>query len=302
MREGSLILKIFDGTRAPLPKPDVLVSLWDGYQRRVHWNYHKAAEVRFIVPLANNFGDTYRVVAGADGYRYAGQSAIRVGATAAEIELMLLPKKSKLQFDPLATLQDRVRNLLTNYMLARPQYAAADEAAYQAVQVDSGPGLATLLNISSAFDGFQPHPIDFVQELLSLEPDRFFAHARSEFIDFLKQERQEGTFDTVSANLHPGADVSYKETRYPEANVQFTFTRKGIPNGTVKVDADIDYYADPASHFLLEIFPGDVIPAILGTSKKLTDSRVAYALRWMAMRRRFNTSNISFDPPYRITA
>ena len=302
MPDGSLILKVFDGTRAPLPQPDVLVSLWDGYQRQVHWNYHKASEVRFIVPLANNFGDTYRVVVGADGYRYAGQSAIRLGAAPAEIELMLLPKKSKLQFDPLATLQDRVRNLLKNYMLARPQYAAADEAAYQALQIDSGPGLATLLNISSAFDGFNPHPLDFIEELLSLEPDRFFAHAKAEFIGFLEQEKQEGTFESASASLHPGADTSYKENRYPEANVQFTLTRKGMPNGTVKVDADIDYYADPGSHFLLEIFPSDIIPAILGTSKRLTDSRVAYALRWMAVRRRFNTSNISFDPPYRITA
>jgi len=132
------------------------------------------------------------------------------------------------------------KNLLKNYMVARPQYAAAGEPAYQALQINSGSGLATLLNVSSAFDGFNPHPMDFIQELLSLEPDRFFAHAKAEFIGFFEQEKLEGTFHTAPASLHPGADLSCKENRYPEANVQFTFTRKGMPNGTVKVDADID--------------------------------------------------------------
>src|SRR5262245_16438130 len=176
MPDGSLTLRIFDGTRVPLPQPDVLVSLWDGYQRQVHWNYHKASEIQFTIPLVNNFADNYRIVASARGYAYAGQSAIPLGAGPSEIDLMLLPKKPRLDFDPLATLRAPVRDLLKNYMVSQPKYAAADEAAYNALQIDSGPGLATLLNISSAFDGFNPHPMDFVKELLLLKPDRFFAH------------------------------------------------------------------------------------------------------------------------------
>jgi len=302
MAKGSLLVKVFDGTRALLPNPDVLVSLWDGNQRRVHWNYHKASQIQFTVPLADNFVDNYRVVVSAKGYRDAGQTAVHVSTTPVEVNLMLVPKKPKFSFDELSALGVKVRKLLEDYLVSQPEYAAANQAAYEALQADNGPGLATLLSISSAFDGFAPHPMDFIDRLLTLAPDRFFAVARENFIDFLEQEKKEGTFHDAPAGLHPGADLSFKERRYPEANVQFTFTRNKPPNGLVTLDADIDYYADEGSHFLLEILPSDVIPAIIGTSKKLTDPTVAYALRWMAMQRRFEASGLAFNPPYKIQA
>jgi hypothetical protein len=298
MAKGSLLLKIFDGTRALLSNADVLVSLWDGNQRRVHWNYHKGSQIQFTIPLADNFVDNYRVVVSANGYRDAGQSAVRVGTTPVEVSLMLVPKKPKFTFDALSGLSQKVRKLLEDYMASQPKYAAADQAAYELLQADNSAGLAALLNISSAFEGFDPHPMDFVERLLTLAPDRFFATAQEKFVDFMEQEKKEGTFHDAPSSLHPGADFSYKERRYPEANVQFTFTRNKPPNGFVTVDADIDYYADEGSHFLLEIFPSDVVPAIIGTSKKLTDPTVAYALRWMAMQRRLAASGLAFDPPY----
>ena len=58
----------------------------------------------------------------------------------------------------------------------------------------------------------------------------------------------------------------------------------------VKVEADIDYFKDPAAHFLLEVIPNAI------TNNK-TSPKIVYLLRWIAGQRDGITG---FDPPYTI--
>ena len=54
-----------------------------------------------------------------------------------------------------------------------------------------------------------------------LRQDRFFAWAEPGLKDYLEGHPE--TFHLAPPGLHPGADKSYKETRFGEANLQFTF-------------------------------------------------------------------------------
>jgi hypothetical protein len=56
----------------------------------------------------------------------------------------------------------------------------------------------------------------------------------------------------------------------------------------VRVEVDIDYYRDALSHALLELVPNKL-------AERTTDPKMAYRLRWIAMR---NIGGIGFDPPY----
>src|SRR5262249_25546363 len=151
---------------------------------------------------------------------------------------------------------------------------------------ESNPGgLATLLSISSAFEGFGAsarsfvsadgsaanHPLDFVEELDELRFDRFFARVSDGMLGWLGKGTR--TFSTAPHALHKDSFTSFKEVRYPEGNVQFTFSRR---EETLIVDSDIDLFGDTGAHLLLEILPTDVLHANPGT-----DPRQAYAFRWM---------------------
>ena len=95
--------------------------------------------------------------------------------------------------------------------------------------------------------------------------------------------------------LHPGATRSFKQVQFGEANVQLTFhegdtrTIDGTP--CVEVEPDIDYYRDPAAHFLLEVVPG--------FAGQLSDPTTVYVLRWIAGR---FADVPEFDPPYTLVA
>lgn len=295
---GTLTLRMFDGARLPLAGKDILVSLWDGNQRRVHWAYHTASSVQFTIPLADNFVDSYRVAVSAKGYRDAGQTNVRVSDEPAQVDLMLLPRKAKFEFAGLAGLNGDLGRLVTAHLTSR--YGSATEDTYILLQKEFSEGLATVLNIAGAFTGFAQHPLSFAEKFNSLAPDRFFAEAQDAFVGFLESATKEGLFQVAPHGLHPGSDFSYKEVRYPEANVQFTITR--LPDHKVTIDADIDYFSDLASHFFLEVFPQDLIPAILGTAKRLTNPMVVYALRWMAMQRKSAGAGLTFQPAYKIVS
>jgi hypothetical protein len=300
--DTTLLLRIVDGARQPLAG-QTLVTLFDGAQRMVHRAAHHSDQIRFIVPFTDGPNDIYRVTVSADGRLDAGQLGIKLeGQTETAVDVMLLPRASKFDFKALSSLAGVHAKLpaLVNAFLTK-HFSAADAATYD--QLKDQPGLATLLSITSGFDGFgsgrnvtlddagKKHPLEFINELTQLDSDRFFATADAGMVDWLSSSPR--TFSTAGHALHQGSFASFKETRYLEGNVQFTFT-KTPDQQVVEVDVDIDLFRD-ASHFLLEVVPTD----FLHVSGK-TDPREAYALRWMGVQRQKAATGLDFQPPFAV--
>jgi hypothetical protein len=256
---------------------------------------HPKPNVEFTIPVTDGPNDTYRVVVSAKDHLDAGQTSIPLRANAVSIvDLMLVPKRSLPVFRRLAELDSvhpRLRPLLEHFL--RREFGSADESAYLQLQTANPAGLITLLNISSAFADFVPpdHPLDFVDALIELKADRFFARAAARMLAFLEQRAV--IFKDAPSLLHPDAFKSFKESRHDEGNVQFTFARLEDP-AALKVDCDIDLFASPVSHFLLEVLPNDVF-----NPRSTTDPRRAYAMRWMSVQRKLASNPAAkFDPPF----
>src|SRR5215813_8356599 len=135
MADTTLTLHVFEGTRLPLTNRDILVSLWDGNQRRVHWAYHRSPDIRFTIPLADNFVDNYRVVVSTDGYRDAGQTSVVLTEDPSDLALMLLPKKPAFAFAPLdtiASVHESLSRLVVEHLQSR--YDDASELTYKRLQ------------------------------------------------------------------------------------------------------------------------------------------------------------------------
>jgi hypothetical protein len=296
MATGTILVRVADGSREPFGR-EISVILFDGAQRRVHWASHQRPNIEFTIPVTNGPNDVYRVIVSARDHRDAGQIGIPLRAgMKSTVHVMLLPRRGLPQFASLAAL-DRVHpglRSLVEAFLTRTFGAATDES-YQKLQRDNPAGLMTLLSIASSFADFRsPHPLDFVDALTELRGDRFFAEARDEMRAFLAA--QTNVFGKANSSLHPGAFESFKEGRFREGNVQFTFGR--IPNSTrVKLDGDIDLFADKVSHALLEVLPNDVL-----NPPSVTDARRAYAMRWMSVQRQreLDQSLPPFEPPFSI--
>lgn len=309
MSEAKLLVRVFDGARKTF-EDDVLISLFDGAQRRVHWAYHSAAFVEFTIPVTNGPLDVFRVVAGAKDYRDAGQLGVFLkGGAVSVVDLMLLPKRGNFVFQPLEFLTNfhhKLISLIRDFLMR--QFNASDQNAYERLQKDNPEGLATLLSIASGFEGFganeenttllkpptavKSHPFDFVNKLIDLKPDRFFAEASSTMVTWLFSDHE--TFSLAPHSLHPGSFLSFKEQRYPEGNVQFTFAKTNNEE-TYQLDSDIDLFKDQASHFFLEVLPSDFLHVI-----DHTDPRDAYAFRWMSVQRMKVPSGLDFNPPYSV--
>ena len=291
---GKILVRLVDGARDPFGR-EATVSLFDGAQRRVHMAVHPKPNIEFTIPTSGGLNDTYRVVVNAKDHLDAGQTGIPLRANAFSIvDLMLIPKRSQPAFRQLAELDrvhPRLRPLLEDFL--RRRFGSAGDDAYLELQRANTAGLMTLLSISSAFADFAPpdHPLDFVEALLDLQPDRFYARATDRMLQFL--ENRAMIFKDADSSLHPDAFKSFKESRHAEGNVQFTFARLEDPT-LLKVDCDIDLFADQLSHFFLEVLPNDVF-----NPPSRTDPRRAYAMRWMSVQRTLASNPAGkFDPPF----
>jgi hypothetical protein len=295
MATGKLLVRLADGARMPFPR-EALVRLFDGAGRQVHAASHPKPNIEFTIPVSGGLNDRYRVFVTAKDHLDAGQTAIPLQANATSIiDVMLIPKRSRPLFRPLSELgavHPGLRDLIEAFL--QRTLGAAGEESYQQLQSTNPAGLITFLNIASAFGGVKApdHPLAFVEELFELNQDRFFARAKEAMFGFLRDQTL--VFKGAPATLHPNAFGSFKEHRFPEGNVQFTFSQ--LPDAQfLRLDGDIDLFADTASHVLLEVLPNDVF----NPSSK-TDPRRAYAMRWMSVqRRRIVDSNVAdFDPPF----
>src|SRR5262249_42765008 len=113
--------------------------------------------------------------------------------------------------------------------------------------------------------------------------DNFYAYTDKRLLDELRKAVAAKTFEYAAGSqfFHKGNLASFKEISFYEANIQITFYAENskVIDGVdcYRMETDIDYYRDPASHILLEVIPNTV-------GGGLTNPLEAYQLRWIASR------------------
>src|SRR5258707_39573 len=99
---AGLIVSIFDGTRQPIgADTEVSITLIDGNENTPTGADHRAFKGPthpFEVNYFDNFGDEYRVLVNAHGYRDSGCRAKVSRDTPKTAEVMLLPEKGSFKF------------------------------------------------------------------------------------------------------------------------------------------------------------------------------------------------------------
>lgn len=293
----SVMVNLFDGARRPLSGPQrVLIRLINGAGRILSARYHRGPSVYFgEVPRYGDFRDNYRIVVSAPGCMSCGVSGLALApGRLTTVDFMVLPRDGSYQFRDASW--ERLQ-------AARPHWAQLlERAPYEDLLENQPAALAGMLNLLAALEqtpldgGTAIHYLVEVACTPAPAPDRIFAWARSELLTDLARGVQAGLFspELLPAAFHPGATTSFKETRLPAANLQFTFhernreMRAGVE--CVMVELDMDYYPDPAAHALLEVLPNLLL-------NRRTDPRVIYMMRWMAARR---ASLPEFDPLYTV--
>jgi hypothetical protein len=310
---ASLLVNVVDGTRQPLvTDKKLLVRVIDGNQKEQSADFHNGPVVRFNdLPVFDNFGDNYTVIAAADRYLQAGFTPIAIKRGVLQIvNLMLLPRDANFNFalarwallpQAFPKLFELLTNDLADVNAARERYEALIETP------DRHPVLACLLNLTTAMAAIDlPNGkvLDYFQRLIwddTMKQDRFYAWADIELLQETIQAAQQGTFarELGFQFFHKSATDSYKQVQFGEANVQLTFhgddpPPQDLPN-TIKMEPDIDYFKDIGAHALLEVLP-NALEKLVGQTG-LTDPKAVYVLRWIAGR---HAGVPEFNPLYTI--
>ena len=300
---GFVAVNVFDGKRQAIPQgTQILLTVRDGAQNQLFRDFVGGPRVKLELPFHNNFADSYSIVAFVDGHEQAGFQPVAISPNApGQLDLMLLPKNGTFHFAG-AQWADVVakRPVLARVFAASVTSAAGD--AYSEILEMHPDRLACLLNITTAMQQIslpQNSPLDYFKtfDLAALAPDRIFGYADAALVEQVRLAAQHGDFDTqpaIDLSLHGDATSSFKQNQFGEANVQLTFhenNRKTIDGvDCVYVEPDIDYFKDPAAHFLLEVIPN-------GLTGNVSNPRVVYVLRWIAGR---HAGIPNFDPLYTI--
>jgi hypothetical protein len=299
---GSLEVNVFDGTRKAIGAgTQVLLTVIDGNQKQIVRDYYLVPK-KFDVPIYDNFGDNYTVLASAKGYKDAGFTPIKMVAGAVQsVDLMLMPNDATFNFRD--ALWPTLKQTHPNFAALLAQGAASDAVAEgrytQFMEMQPG-SLASFLNLATAMSTIglsQGTPLDYIKGVIwdkSFEDDRFFGWADPKLIDQIIAATPkifQPEFDP--SIFHGTATKSWKQIQFGEANVQLTFhgddpTEQIDGIDCVKIEPDIDYYKDLGAHFLLEV-------AVNGLTHSITDPKQVYVLRWMAGRQ---AGVQEFNPPY----
>lgn len=304
-------LNLFASTRQPINSDfKSFVRINNGHHQSVHAKFHQGQPPIFEVEFFDNFGDDYSVIVSAKKHHDSGFFPVKVSPDAPRrLVLMLLPKKSRYNFanaqwDRLKQTDPALIGIISRGLpsenSARSLY---DELLDGTARRQDA--LATFLNIVTALKAIDLQmgkPIDYFKQLIwEKQPpqrDRFFAFADARLVEQIKLAVKDKKWANAPAFLHPGATSAFKQSHFGEANVQLAFhersedTREIDGVKCVKVEADIDYFKDPAAHFLLEVIPNAI-------TNNQTSPKIVYMLRWIAGQRDGITG---FDPPYTIEA
>ncbi len=301
---ANIMVNVFGGDRLPMPEGTrILITIRDGNQKVVHRDFHdKPSTFVTGLPIFNNFGDNYTVLASADGFLDAGFFPVKVAANVLQsVDLMLLPKSSTYNFrrstwKALQKERPALRALLTK---GAANAADAEQRYTDLIESSNQPKAACLLNITTALGVINmPHDtaLSYVKQVIwdKTQQDRLLVWADAALLDQIRIAVQHGEFMPVPFLLHPGATGSVKQVQFGEANIQLTFhendktTIGGV--SCIMLEPDIDYFKDLGAHALLEVIPNSI-------SGSLTDPRTVYFLRWMAGR---HAGVPDFDPLYTI--
>jgi hypothetical protein len=304
-RGADLMVNIFDGTRHPiLPSSDLLYRIIDGNQKSIVTRNAKGSSLFTEgLPFYDNFGDNYTVLVSGDGWFQAGSFPVHVSnVRLTNLDLMLIPKKSRLDFDNASWDKLQQTQPTVWQLLAAGAPGGDGQARYTQLMSSRPLSLASFLNLTTAMAQINlpvGTPLQYLRLLKwddSFEQDRFFAYADRKLIDQVRTAAAQGMFapEVGTGFFHPGATSSYKQIQFGEANVQLTFHEGDVQtiDGTdcVLVEPDIDYYKDIGAHALLEVLGNKLTGG-------LTDPRTVYVLRWIAGR---HAGIPEFAPPYTI--
>lgn len=320
MNDGTLDVLLHDGRRQRLANGiECLVSLLDWRQKVIRSDFTTTGAIRFSgLPVVNGPQDCYTVFASAKGHSDAGMSPVKVTASVpVSVGLMLLPRKPAPAFTPFRQIPTTTG--LFTFLCAGIDAVRADvRHTSLAATAEGSRALACLLNLAEALEQIKllrsgaanglpsfDDPLSCVMAVEELAQDRIFAWVDARLPKQLQltAERDDDTltrFVPAPFKMHPGATGAYKQTDFGEGNVQFSYseTTKRTVGGVdcIKVDIDIDYFKDPGSHLLFEVFPNTLKQKFHGkdSSTSLTDPYKVYGLRWMAARLRSKR----FEPAY----
>src|SRR5207245_5834112 len=106
---GSLRVNLFDGTRQPVPADlSIFLRVFDGNQKQIVSSFVEGPNIPIPgVPFYDNFGDLYRVIAHAKGYRDTGLYPVHiVPKKLVDVDLMLLPEDGGFHFDSVSSIRN----------------------------------------------------------------------------------------------------------------------------------------------------------------------------------------------------
>ncbi len=299
--KATMVVTLFDGTRAPIQGKDFLIRIFDGFQNQLFDNFKPAPTTVFRLPFRDNLQDNCRVLASGEGHVDAGFMPVKVSPKAvAMVDLMLLEDEADFKFHAWEDVKD-----IDPVVAAFIAVGSADSEAkqhYDDLRTNKPAALASLLNLTTAMKAVQlpsKTPLDYFKEILwddSLAQDRFFGFADKAIVDQVRRAAMEGEFapEPGPGLFHPDATSSFKQIQFGEANVQLTFHEKDAKKidgvDCIRVEPDIDYFQDLGAHTLLEVIPNSI-------THGLTDPKKVYVLRWIAGR---HAGVPEFAPPYTI--
>lgn len=302
---GTIQVNVYDGTRNPIPvTSEVLLTVIDGNQKEVFRKYVTGRSFK-VTELAfhDNFGDLYTVLVWKKGFKQAGFHPVKLkrGQTVA-IDLMLMPGEPRLNFDRAAWETIKTTFPAFHKLMSQGLSDADARARYERLMADKPLVLAHLLNVAASLNVLTVPSgetiLPFYKELVfdeTMKHNKFFVYVDRSLVAKMRAAVAGGTWEYAAGAsvFHKGNTASFKEVSFWEANVQITFYERDskIVDGVdvVRVDTDIDYYRDPASHIILEVLPNTI-------GGGMTNPLECYQLRWIASRARVGAP--VFDPPY----
>lgn len=300
----TLVVTLYGGSRQLLrPEAPTLVTLRNMAGKTLVSRFIEGNQIRITDVPTGGADDTYCIVVAAPRHKDAGFGPLPLrDDQAREIAMMLVPRSAEIEFPESLdwrTLADLCPALAAVLRGADPR---RNQDLFAARLSDAREPMASLFNIVEALRTLPLqgapvlplfHEIDLVPDdgvhRVGIARDRFFGFAD---VELLRRLPTSADFEKEDASLHRNADASFKEMRFGEANLQFTFdsTNKktiavdGRSVECVSVEMDMDYFKDKAAHLFLEVIPNEFGQRVFHDANARTDPRQVYCRRWMAQK------------------
>src|SRR6185437_12563549 len=178
--EATILLKLIDGARQPLPaETEILVYVHgrDGENAVQPFTLHGSQSAKINVPFHDNLFDHYSVIASSSGYQQAGTFVDTKPEEPAEITLLLVKNNAKFTFPKWDALKQQ-RPAITEFLACDGDDANAKKQ-YDRIAVEHPAVLASLLNLATAMSLISlggKTPLQYFRRILwdsTMAQDRF---------------------------------------------------------------------------------------------------------------------------------